>query len=161
MQNTYRLRMAVSKDVAYARFAAWVKAALAAARTNGMTDLDIHAATAVTPPTFHRWQRGDFGKNGPQPEKVMMFCDGLGLSRKVAADMLGWSSDVAVVPVEQPELPPDIREILRKLRDPNVSTEEKYLIRETIRSLAARPKPTVGGPPRGGKGGDRGSEGAP
>lgn len=109
-----------------------------------MTDAAIEEATGITNSTFHRWQKGNFGRTGPSAHTVWKFCDGLGIPRKVAADLLGWSTDESVVIGPEPELPSDFREILRRLRDPNVPETEKFHIRETIRSLAARPKTPTG-----------------
>jgi transcriptional regulator with XRE-family HTH domain len=141
MHVAYRVAVAVSKDVANAHFAAFVRRQLAAARARGMRDSDIEKATGITNSTFHRWQRGEFGKTGPSAEAVRKFCDGLEIPRKQAADILGWSAEDAPREAPEPELPPEIRELLRRLRDPNVPRREKEFISETLKSLIARTVP--------------------
>jgi transcriptional regulator with XRE-family HTH domain len=43
--------------------------------------------------------------------------------------------------IDKTPLDPDVVAILRKLADPNVSNEQKFLIKEMLRSLAAMPAP--------------------
>lgn len=138
MHVTYLESVAVSRDVANYRFSRFVKLGLSEARARGMTDRDIEEATGVTNSTFHRWQRGEFGRTGPSAESVRKFCDGLGLSRKTAMDLLAWSGEEDRAPTPEPELPPEVKELLRRMRDPNVDLREKEFIRETLRSLVAR-----------------------
>jgi transcriptional regulator with XRE-family HTH domain len=125
--------VAVSRDVALARFAAFTKRALRDARDRGMTDQDIQRATGVAQSTFHRWQKG-VGTNLPNISKVRAFCDGLDVPLRPALIALGM--DDAREPTPEPPLDPDIQRIARILRDPNVSEAEKQAIRHTIRMLS-------------------------
>ena len=127
---------APSPDVSRARFAAFVARTLSAARQRGMTDKDIHAATGVPPSTFHRWQKGNFA-TAPDLDKVRAFCQGLGVSPAGALAALGLAPE-RDNPQPEPPMPPEIRTILRKLADPNVSEFDKEFMRETLRLLADR-----------------------
>lgn len=126
------------------RFARTVKRALAVLRERGLTDKQIEELTGISFGTFHRWARGDLGKHGPQPTKVRQFFERAGMSAKQAFDDLGWSDDPRPVATPEPEMEPDFRETMRKLRDPNVSDAEKFHIRATMAALAARPKSPTG-----------------
>jgi hypothetical protein len=140
MHDTYIDGMPVSSEAAFERFGKWVRSELASARNRGMTDEDIKTATGLEPRTWHRWQALQFGPKGPQAESVYKFCDGLGLSRSMASNLLGWSGEMnpVVEPEPEPEVPPVVRELLRRMRDPNLSEEEKFLILETLKGLVAR-----------------------
>lgn len=127
---------APSHDVSRARFAAFVARSLDAARRRGMTDKDIHRATGVPPSTFHRWQKGSFA-TAPDLDKVRAFCAGLGISPAGALAALGLAPQ-RDEPAPEPPLPPEVRTILRKLADPNVSEFDKQFMRETLHMLAER-----------------------
>jgi transcriptional regulator with XRE-family HTH domain len=136
-----------SRDVINLRFGRFIKNALNDCRSRGMTDEDIENATGVTYGTFHRWARGQLGRTGPQITKVRKFCEGTGASYAQALALLGLSGDdTAAVAPPEPQIPADVRELLRRLNDPNVPAGEKIFIRETFRSLVARPKLPAGGP---------------
>jgi transcriptional regulator with XRE-family HTH domain len=123
--------VAVSRDVARARFAQVVKRALRDARERGMNDAAIAKATGVQPSTFHRWQRGE-GTKLPQLEKVRAFCAGLDVPLRPALIALG--IDETREPT--PEIvDADLRDIARTLADPSVSEATKQAIRHTIRAL--------------------------
>ncbi|MBN1250241.1 MAG: XRE family transcriptional regulator [Anaerolineae bacterium] len=125
--------MAVSREVALARYAAFVRRALRDARDRGMTDQDIQRVTGVAQSTFHRWQKGD-GTNLPTISRVRAFCDGLEVPLRPALIALGM--DDTREPTPEPPLDPDIQRIARILRDPNVPEAEKQAIRHTIRMLS-------------------------
>lgn len=125
--------MAVSRDVARARFAAYVKRALRDARARGMTDPDIAKVTGVQPSTFHRWQRGE-GSQLPTITKVRAFCEGLDVPLRPALIALG--IDDSREPTPEPPLDPDLRRLARILGDPSVAEAEKQAIRHTVRMLA-------------------------
>lgn len=126
--------MVVSPEVVRKTFAAFIGRALREARANGETDRSITDKTGIPAQTFHRWRRGEGGL--PQLDKVYAFCDGLGIPRRAAVAALGMSDQPVATPPE--DIPADLLALARKLRDPNVPDAEKYLIRETVRSLAAR-----------------------
>jgi transcriptional regulator with XRE-family HTH domain len=128
------------------RFGRFVKNAIADCQARGMTAEDIERETGVTVSTFYRWARGQSGRTGPQATKVRMFCQGTGASYAHALALLGLSGDdAAAVPAPEPQVPADVRELLRRLNDPRVPAGEKTFIRETFRSLVARPKLPAGG----------------
>lgn len=99
-----------------------------------MNDKAIHAATGVSPSTFHRWRRGE-GRELPETEKVIAFCNGLGISTAGALAALGISPQ-RDNPEPEPPLPPEVRTILRRLADPNVPQSDKLVIREMLKMLA-------------------------
>lgn len=125
--------MAVSREVARARFAQYVKRALRDARARGMNDADIARATSVQPSTFHRWQRGE-GAQLPTIAKVRSFCEGLDVPLRPALIALG--IDDSREPTPEPPLDPDLRRIARILADPGVPEADKQAIRHTVRMLA-------------------------
>lgn len=140
--------MAASPNVNRARFARFVARTLASARDRGMTDKDIHAATGIPPSTFHRWQKGQLA-TAPDLDKVKRFCEGLGVSVSAAMTALGLAPGRDTTEPEPP-LPPEVRTILRKLADPNVSDSDKLVIRELLKLLAERARRS--GEPREGTG---------
>lgn len=131
--GTYRERVAISREVARARFAQFVKRALRDARARGMNDAAIAEATRVQPSTFHRWQRGE-GTKMPTLDKVQQFCRGLDIP--VAAAYAALGIDETREPTPPAPLDPDLSRLARILADPGVSEEEKQAIRHTIRMLA-------------------------
>lgn len=139
MHDTYSEAMPVAMEVRLDRFRAWVSRTLRDARERGLTDEAIRAATGLSVTTWHRWKAGKFGRLGPGPDAVYRYCDGLGLSRSEPANILGWTGENRIIAVEPaPEIPADVRELLRRLRDPNVPEPEKLFISETIKSLVGR-----------------------
>lgn len=132
----YRLRMSPSPAVRAAKFGRFVDRVLRDAKDRGMTIPDIERATGVSKSTFYRWRDGEWTKD-PRPSQVRAFCEGLGVPYGVAYRLLGWAENGP--PEEEPlELEPDMREVARRLRDPNVSEAEKQEIRAMIRYLARR-----------------------
>lgn len=101
-----------------------------------MTDRTIVAATGIPTSTFHRWARADF-RTAPDLDKVRRFCDGLDADPEAAMAALGLTRGRDQTEPDPP-LPPEIRVILRRLADPNVSDAEKTLIHEMLAMLAAR-----------------------
>lgn len=131
--GTYRQRVAISRDVARARYAQVVKRALRDARERGMNDAAIAQATGVQPSTFHRWQRAE-GAKLPQIEKVNAFFDGLEIPRGAAYAALGIEEQRKATPAAP--LDPDLARAARILADPNVPEATKQAIRLTIRALS-------------------------
>lgn len=128
---------APNPDVARARFAKFVSAALRSARQRGMTDRTIAEATGIGPSTFHRWRRGE-GRELPEMEKVRAFCEGLGVSVTGAMTALGLNPTVRDSPEPEPPMPPEVRRVLRLLADPNVPDKDKVFLSETLKMLADR-----------------------
>ncbi|MEV4757646.1 XRE family transcriptional regulator [Micromonospora sp. NPDC049559] len=121
-------------------FAAFVKKALDDARaTRAWTGTEVSRRTGVSRQTINRWVRGEWASD-PEAERVVAFCEGLGISPTVAFGVLGWDRGTAARPTPStPEMDPDVAALLRRLVDPNVSDAEKFHIRETIRYLAYKP----------------------
>ncbi|MCX4474848.1 helix-turn-helix domain-containing protein [Micromonospora sp. NBC_01655] len=133
----YRLRMSTSAQVRAAKFGRLVDRALREARERGMTIDEIVKATGVSSATLYRWRSGEWTKD-PRASQVRGFCEGLGVSIRVAYQTLGWAEDGEPQPSEPLDLEPDMQEVARRLRDPNVSEAEKQEIRTMIRYLARR-----------------------
>lgn len=122
-----------SNDPRVRLFGGFIKRALDEARGRGLSIEDIERLTSVGRATFYRWSRSE--SPNPQREKVLAFCEGLGIPAHTASQILGW--DGSRQPTEpEPIVEPDIRAIMRKLNDPNVTAAEKTVIRATLRHLA-------------------------
>ncbi|MER5333139.1 XRE family transcriptional regulator [Micromonospora sp. NPDC002717] len=121
-------------------FATFVRRALDEARaTRAWTGTEVSRRTGVSRQTINRWVRGDWASD-PEAERVVAFCEGLGLNPATAFAALGW--DRTATPrstATPPPMDPDVEALLRRLVDPDVSDAEKFHIRETIRYLAYRP----------------------
>jgi transcriptional regulator with XRE-family HTH domain len=135
-------------------FAAFVRRGLEHARTvlawNGS---EVSRRTGVSRQTINRWVRGDWSSD-PEPDRVVAFCDGLGLDPAVAFEILQWHRATAGQVSPSAPLDPDIAALLRRLTDPHITEAEKFHIRETVRYLAYRPAfpPTGMTPAAGGTG---------
>ena len=117
-------------------YAAFVRQALATARTTrAWNGSEVARRTGVSRQTINRWVRGDW-QSDPEPERVVAFCEGLGLDPSVAFTILEWGRPAAVEPAA---LDPDIAALLRRWADPNLTEQERFHIRETVRYLAYRP----------------------
>jgi transcriptional regulator with XRE-family HTH domain len=125
-------------------FAAFIRKALEDARTTrAWTNSEVARQTGVSRQTIHRWVRGDWVSD-PEPERVVAFCEGLGINPTTAFGILGWDRSAAARPAAPPPpMDPDIEALLRRLLDPNTPEAEKYHIRETVRYLAYRPPVTT------------------
>lgn len=121
-------------------FAAFVRKALADARaTRAWTGTEVSRRTGVSRQTINRWVRGEWASD-PEAERVVAFCEGLGLDPTIAFGVLGWDRATSSRPAPSaPPMDPDVEALLRRLVNPNVSDAEKFHIRETIRYLAYRP----------------------
>lgn len=130
--------MSDSAQVRAAKFGRFVNRVLREAREQrGMTVDDIVKATGVSSATLYRWRSGDWTKD-PRASQVRSFCEGLGVPVSIAYRLLGWAEEGEPQPTEPLELEPDMHEVARRLRDPNVSEAEKQEIRAMIRYLARR-----------------------
>jgi transcriptional regulator with XRE-family HTH domain len=121
-------------------FAAFVRKALNDARaTRAWTGTEVSRRTGVSRQTINRWVRGEWASD-PEAERVVAFCEGLGINPTVAFGVLGWDRNTPARPTPgAPPMDPDVEALLRRLVDPNVSDVEKFHIRETIRYLAYKP----------------------
>lgn len=125
-------------------FAAFIRRAIDEARSaRAWTGTEVARRTGVSRQTINRWLRGEWVSD-PEPDRVIAFCEGLGLQPTVAFAVLGWDRTAAPRPEETiPPMDPDVAALLRRLVDPQVSDAEKFHIRETIRYLAYRPSVTA------------------
>lgn len=127
-------------EVRRARFAEWVKRALAHAKTNqGLSVPAIAKLAGIGNQTIYRWRSG-MGEELPEPAKVVAFCDAIDVSTAEPFQIL-WPGKNDPSPQPQPLLPMDanLQTLMRKLSDPTVDDFEKEFIRETLRQLADRP----------------------
>jgi len=131
---------AASKDPRILMFAQFVRRALDEAGQRKMSIEDVEEAIRRADPTaklgrstIYRWRRAEVAD--PSRTQVQQFCDGLGIDRKVAAQILGWDGSP---PSDAPDpgIDPDLRAVMRRLNDPAVAPEEKTVIRSTLRYLA-------------------------
>lgn len=131
--------MPAAPDARKAAFALFVKRALdTAKRERGWSVPRIAAESGVGDTTIYRWRDGDW-KRAPLAEQVVAFCDALGLRTESAFRILWPSKHDRPVEPEPAPIPPDVQEIVRRLRDPNVTDQEKYFISRTLGSLIGRP----------------------
>ena len=137
---SYRHGVTETTNARKIAFATFVRRALDDARAmRAWSGTEVSRRTGVSRQTINRWVRGDWASD-PEVERVVAFCEGLGLNPAAAFTALGW--DRAAAPRSAPTPPPmdpDVEALLRRLVDPNVSDAEKFHIRETIRYLAYRP----------------------
>ena len=125
-----------SQDPRVIAFARFVKRALdEAVKDRGMSIEDVEQRTGLGRSTMYRWRRAEIAN--PQRTQVQQFCDGLGIPRTVASQILGWDG-APPSPEPDPTTDPDLRAVARILVDPNVSAEEKTVIRATLKHLARR-----------------------
>lgn len=125
--------MATTPEARKARFARFVDRALKDAKAAGLTVPVIEKRTKVSSSTFYRWRNGEWRRD-PRVAEVRSFCEGLGIPPSAAYRVLGWGDEGPAEP--EPELPGDFREVLRRLRDPNVPEAEKQEIRTMMKYLA-------------------------
>lgn len=126
-------------------FSAWIRRVLAHARvTQGLSVPKIAELAGIGNPTIYRWRDGNW-RRSPQPEQLVAFCDAVGISPLPAFEILWPSKHAPRRPEPEPlDMPPALREIAKKLMDPNVPEYEKYHIRQTLQALADRPTAPVG-----------------
>lgn len=129
--------MAKSAAARARKFGLFVARALTEAKTRGMTIPDIERATGVGKSTFYRWRDGEWTKD-PRASQVRAFCDGIGVPYEQAFRLLGWSENGEPQAPEPAAMEPDMQEVARRLRDPNVPESEKQEIRTMLRYLARR-----------------------
>lgn len=125
-----------SQDPRVIAFARFIKRALdEAVRERAMSIEDVEQRTGIGRSTIYRWRRAEIAN--PQRTQVQQFCDGLGIPRAVASQILGWDG-APPSPAPDPSTDPDLRAVARILMDPSVSAEEKTVIRATLQHLARR-----------------------
>ena len=139
-QRSYGHEVTETANARKIAFATFVRRALDEARaTRAWSGTEVSRRTGVSRQTINRWVRGDWASD-PEAERVVAFCEGLGLDPAVAFAALGWERTARhrAAPTPPP-MDPDVEALLRRLVDPDVSDAEKFHIRETIRYLAYRP----------------------
>jgi transcriptional regulator with XRE-family HTH domain len=122
-----------------AAFTAFVRRALDRAQVQqNMSVEQVARKAGIGVNTLYLWRNGNQWKQFPKGETVEALCDALGIKPEVAFTILWPGKDEK--PSEPIPLGPDedLVTLARRLADPTVSPQEKYHIRETIRSLAAR-----------------------
>lgn len=128
--------MAHAQDVRRSQFAAFIRRATEHAQiTRGWSIRRIGTESGVSDSTIHRWLSGDWAED-PRGGQVEKFCVSLEIPPSIAFTIL-WPGGNA--PDEPEPLPtePDLRKLQAALMDPDLSDEEKFHIRTTIRTLAA------------------------
>jgi transcriptional regulator with XRE-family HTH domain len=119
-------------------FAAFIRRALDTARTSrAWNGSEVARRTGVSRQTINRWVRADWASD-PEPERVVAFCEGLGIDVGEVFAILRWERANAR-PAPAPPMDPDVAALLRRLADPDIPDTEKFHIRETVRYLAHRP----------------------
>lgn len=134
-------------SVRLAAFSAFVRRALDQARLRRNWSVEqVAAASGLGVNTLYQWRKGPVAF--PEGEKVRKFCAALSITPAVAFGILWPADDDA--PTEPMPLGPeeDLLKLAQRLSDPSVPVQEKFLIRETIRSLAARSPEPKNGPRR-------------
>jgi transcriptional regulator with XRE-family HTH domain len=132
-------------------FAAFVRRATEQAKdARGWSIEDIALRAGISANTVYLWRSGK-GTAFPQGQSVEGFCDALGIKPEVAFAIL-WPGATAK-PVAPIPLTPDddLMVLARRLADPNTPESERFLIRETIRGLAARSARSAGESENAGK----------
>jgi len=136
--STYALPVSVTTEVRLTKFETWVKRKLIDVQTaNGWSMADVAQHTpGVSSDTIYAWRRGDWKKAGkPGPEKVIAFCEGLGLDSMEAFKILGWTGRTIKRPVATRH--PLANELDEILLNPNVDKEEKHLLEAMVSRLLA------------------------
>ncbi len=142
LMREYRHGMAdaTSLDVRRVLFARFVRRAVDRIKDTRQWTVERIAKEAdIGPATIYRWLDGDWVK-APQGDAVQSFCTALGIPPGVAFSILWPGVDDERVEPAPLDSTPAIDAILRKLADPHVSDQEKYLINETLEGLARRPR---------------------
>lgn len=119
------------------RQAAWseyVKSAVRRAAPRSVPELAEAAQIGKT--TLYRWLNGDW-EDDPSPSQVKRFAEVIGL-KPIEAFTVLWLGDEGPRVAPAPADDPDVVEILKALRNPRTPEAERYLLKETLRSLAAR-----------------------
>lgn len=138
MHRTYGVGVPADPRARLAAFAAFVRRATEHAKVQRSWSIeDIADRAGISANTIYLWRSGK-GTSFPQGASVEAFCDALGIKPEVAFSLLwpgSMSRPVETVPLSADE---DLLVLARRLADPNTPETEKFLIRETIRGLAAR-----------------------
>jgi len=88
-------------------FAAFVRQAMDGARAaRAWNGAEVARRTGISRQTLNRWVRGDWHSD-PEPERVVAFCQGLGLSEAAAFAVLQWHRGPRTPP-PVPSMDPDV-----------------------------------------------------
>lgn len=136
--STYVDDVPTTPPVRKRAFAAFVKRATDHAKLHrGWSIRRVAEESGIGPNTIYRWLRGDW-TTAPDPDLIEKFCDALDIPTSAAFVILwpgkGWRAEL---PEPMPS-DPDFDLLQRRLNDPKTPGPEKFLIRETIKSLAIR-----------------------
>jgi len=97
----------------------------------------IAKEAGIAPATIYRWLDGDW-ETSPKGDAVESFCDAVDQPTGPAFQILFPGKTGEAVPTAPLAPDPDFETLQRKLMDPTVADQEKFHIRETIRTLALR-----------------------
>lgn len=114
----------------------WATYVTATRERVGMSKAELGRRLGVDRGTVHRWEAG---QNRPEDAAVVTaFANLFGLDVDEALTAAGLRLGTAPVsrPTKEVPLDPDLKIIMRRLADPNVSEPEKVSIRATLRYLA-------------------------
>jgi transcriptional regulator with XRE-family HTH domain len=148
-ERTYGFVVPADPGARLAAFTAFVRRALDRARTTrGWSVERVAREAGIGVNTVYLWRGGTDWKQFPKGENVEAFCDALNIP-PAAAYMILWPGKSERPGEPEPLGPePELVTLARKLADPNVSEQEKFLIRETVRGLASRPSTSSEAPRR-------------
>jgi len=147
VDGTYLDDVSAVPDARRAAYANFVRRALTHAKATRRWSIPkIAEVSGVGQSTIYRWRDGDWTRS-PGGDQVAAFCAALDIPASSAFSILWPNKDER--PVDSTPLPtdPDLELLARRLADPAVPEQEKFLIREVISGLAARsarPKRDVG-----------------
>lgn len=140
MDGTYLLLVVAEPEVRREQFTRFVNRAVSRARIDrGWTTTRILEAAGpnLSRSTLYRWLRGDLDGD-PLAGQVLAFCDALDIDPVEPFKILWPGKDHRPAATEPIQLNPDLETLARRMNDPNVPEHERYMIREVLRSLAAR-----------------------
>jgi len=135
-----------SPEARRAAFSVFVKRAIEHARVRHgwnitqvveATGADDQGRPRLSRSTLYRWLRGDW-REDPQPGQIVALCDALDIPPESAFRILWPGKTDRPSETEPLPLDPDIEIVLRRLADPTTPEPERFFLRESLKSLAAR-----------------------
>lgn len=114
----------------------WATYVTATRERVGMSKAELARRLGVDRGTVHRWESGQSRPEDATVVTAFANLFGLDTDEALTAAGLRLSARPAGSPTENAPLDPDVKIIMRRLADPNVSEPEKVIIRATLRHLA-------------------------